>query len=345
MKRLLTVALVLAAGVLPGCLERKEKVTVQRNGAVEIAITYTGDPADFLGGDPLPEPASGWESRDEKVVKQDGKEEQTRTAVRRFAPQQPLPETYAEPGTPEVETALQLPTEVKIERRPDGTYYHFARRYVDRQNARFAYHKEAAAQRYGKLEDIIGSRDFNQLSPEEQHKVFASLRYVELQRRLDDVYDAAADLPWSQDLPLTLEADLRQYFEQVDPPLVEALSEPASEQRDRRIQQLADDFVRGAREHLEAKLGDLKIAAGERERFFTALDTAEQRRAFTEDLADERWVIELSLPGELVAHNADRLENGRLIWEFSSEAFFDRDHRLLATSRVSRNAATPAAAE
>jgi hypothetical protein len=334
--------MLLAAGLNTGCLERKEKVTVQKNGAVEIAIAYKGDPADFEGRDPMPGPASGWSVEDQFETKDNGDSEQLRTATRRFGPGEPLPESFASPGSPEAEIALAFPTSIEIERRPDGVYYHFRRVYPARDHARFNYHKEQASRRYGKIEDIVGDREFADLTGEEQGKVLSSLRFVELHRQLDDAYDAVADLPWPQDVVLMIDGELHRYFEQTSvQPLVAALAEEPGPQRDDRINAIAEDFIVGVREHIAHRLAGRKLPPSEIEAFFDVFETASARRAISEDLADEKWRIELSLPGELVAHNGDTLENGSVVWEFDSEAFFDRDMKLMATSRIARNRSEP----
>ena len=57
-------------------------------------------------------------------------------------------------------------------------------------------------------------------------------------------------------------------------------------------------------------------------------------RNATEDLSDEHWEVRVRMPGEVIAHNADKVENGELVWEFPALAIQDRDHKLKATSRV-----------
>ena len=68
--------------------------------------------------------------------------------------------------------------------------------------------------------------------------------------------------------------------------------------------------------------------------FWQAYELEQARRVVTEDLSDERWDIRVKLPGEVVAHNGERIEKGMVIWEFPANMLQDRDHVLMVTSRL-----------
>jgi hypothetical protein len=71
----------------------------------------------------------------------EGKTIYTLVAESFFGPDRPLPASYAGPRDSDPDVVLQFPSDVRIERRADGVYYHFHRRYEARpwaylQNAR-----------------------------------------------------------------------------------------------------------------------------------------------------------------------------------------------------------------
>ncbi|MBU0616972.1 MAG: hypothetical protein KKI02_04590, partial [Planctomycetes bacterium] len=172
-------ALLLAAVLLlPGCLERKETIRIDRDGSVQIRVELEGDPGDFAAGDALPDKHTGWKAQDEFETDDDGKEKQRRIATRRFAAGQPLPESYADPDDPQYGIALMFPTTLEIERRADGTYYHFKRVYEARAQARYTVHRELFKQIFKELDELAG-KDPAELTDEQRTRLVEILRLLE----------------------------------------------------------------------------------------------------------------------------------------------------------------------
>ena len=65
------------------------------------------------------------------------------------------------------------------------------------------------------------------------------------------------------------------------------------------------------------------------------LDQQRLGHSISEDLQDEAWEVYLELPGRLIGHNGDTIEDGMVKWEFGGNALCDRDQVLMATSVVS----------
>jgi len=327
--------LALTALALPGCLERKETIRVHRTGAVNLEIEISGDPADFASGDALPEEAGGWTVKDETQTDERGRQTQKRTARMSVPAGRPLPETFALEDSPSAATALRFPTEVRIEKRPDGTYYHFRRVYEPREGARYEYYTHLF-QESGAFKQIQG-KDPADLTDEEREQLLRQLRVLEALKRCEFVRTAATSLerPWPQHYELLLRRALLNHFEQADlGPVLELLRQPQSEERDAQVNRYGEELVEASRDTLRAQLEELRVPRREIEAFFEAYDEEQARRAVTEDLGDERFRVRVELPGELVAHNGDSVDGGAVVWEFGGKALMDREHVLMATSRV-----------
>lgn len=327
----------LAATLVAGCLERKETIRVTRDGAAEIRLEYTGAAADFEGGDALPQDGvAGWNVELKHVAKDDSEEIELRGRLE-IAAGKPLPDSFAESGDEAHKTSLRFPTTIKVEKRRDGTYYHFRRTYEARQHARFEIYRTAAGGDE-KLKEL-GGKEPSEMTDEQRREVIAVLRAVEAGKRAEFVSAAAATMreKWPQHYGLLLRQAVLDVFNNADmDPLVALLASEADAERDAAINRAGDELVSGAREVLEALLKEWQVPRGETSAFFAAYDEQEQRRVVTEDLADERWKIELVLPGELVAHNGVAQEDGSVLWEFDASALNDREQELMATSRVGR---------
>lgn len=328
--------------ILPGCLKRKETIKVHRDGAVEFRIELEGDPGDFASGDALPTKRTGFKTRDWTTTDKNDKETQHRVATLRTAPGRPLPDSFAPEDDPNRATALAFPTDVTIERRKDGTYYHFRRVYERREQARYKYY-EKMLEMQDTLEEIKG-KDFAELTDEQARKVVTILRALEafkLVEYLNAGVEALAD-EWPQHYGLLLRKDVLGVFEQAEiDSLLELMRRPQSPERDASIDDYGRQLVGEARERMLATLRARGVSRKQIGAFEDAYAEEQARRAVTEDLGDEDWVVRVKLPGEIVAHNGIKLEDGHVVWEFPGEALMDRDVVLMVTSRLGRGRTAP----
>jgi len=325
------------AVLLGGCLEREETIRVSRDGSVDMKVVIVGDPEDFATGDALPDQRTGWRVQEELRTKDDGKEELERIAEQRFRAGEPLPDSYADPRGPNYDTALRFPTTLAIERRPDGTYYHFRRVYEGRPNARYVHYQQLFDE---KLKQFAGKPP-ETLTDEERRDFVGLLRTVESLKRAEYVAAGAAALEeqWPQHYGLLLRQALLDHFARSDmEPLLSLLAQPQSAERDAEIDRLGREFLGGIPTVLTNQLKLLRVPPAEVEAFFAAMEEEEARRAVTEDLSDEKWEVHVVMPGEIVAHNATAVDGRVATWLFDGRALMDRDQVLMITSRVAAHA-------
>src|SRR5688572_18252297 len=130
--RIAIVALMWVACV--SCVERKEHLSISPSGGVMYKIMYASEsPTDLYEGDAVPLIAGGWVAQQIVERDEEGKEKFQLRAQRFLAPGAELPWSFALAHDADAEAYLQFPTTVTIEERPDGTYYHFSRRYGGRE--------------------------------------------------------------------------------------------------------------------------------------------------------------------------------------------------------------------
>ncbi len=321
----------LAAG-LAGCLKRTERFSVQPDGRVDLAVTLMGDADDFNGRDPLlTAHAPGWSVSEERNTRDDGTVEVTRTGQRSVAPGAAIPDSYAPPGSENADVCLRFPTSLTVEKRADGTYYHFRRVYAGRAAATIEYHKERIFQ--GELKDLI-EQDPDTLSPEQQRSLIVAFIELEKEKALEFARGAGDELADAipQDARLAAEAAVRGVYDSISVDwAVDLMTAP---DKGDRIGAEAERIVAEAKAAVRSALNKQGIPATLVERFAAVHDRQMRRYAVTEDLGDESWEVRVSLPGVIIGHNGDKLDGGEVVWEFEADAIRDRDCVLMVTSRV-----------
>lgn len=331
--RIVSAAATLTLLGVAGCLERKETVRVHRDGSVSIDLTITGDKGDYLAGDAMPAKTDGWSVETQFKTQDDGKETVESTARRRFHAKEPLPDSFADPRAGGGEFALHFPTEVHVERRPDGTYYTFRRTYEARTFARFDYPRL----RYQDELKSLGEQGLENLSDDDRRRLVALLRDIEGMRRAE-LLNAAMEAG-SLELPIDAEARLytailRDFRESDIDPLLGLIGAPDDEERDQSIDAAANEVINRIPDVVRRTLASMRVSRRTADDLLAAYDDEVRRYEITEDLADEQFEVRLQLPGEIVAHNGDHVDDdGVIVWQFKGDGLHDRDHLLIATSR------------
>lgn len=332
------ILLAASAGLLAtGCLERKETIRVSRDGSVKMTVTIKGQPADFDTGDALPERGGPWKVEADRMESDpDKSESRVRVATFEGRKGEPIPDSFVDERNPNYETSLRFPTTMNIEKRSDGEYFHFNRRYLARQDARYEIWNQALKETV----DKVAGKDPSDMTDEQRRELVGALRASESLKRAEMVTAAVEtmeDREWPQDYGLRLRRAVLETYERVNmDDIVTLMGSPAGEDRDMAINAIGAGLVEKVADRLRHELRELRVRTGDVERFFDAYAAEEARRSVTEDLMDETFRVELELPGEIVAHNATSVEDGKLIWEFPGKWLNDRDHVIMATSRITR---------
>jgi hypothetical protein len=329
-----------AALLVAGCLERKETIRVARDGSAEIRVEITGDPGDFSTGDALPERRAGWQTRDWTTTNDQDEKKQHREATLRVAAGRPLPDSFVDPSDPNYETALSFPTDLVIEQRRDGTYYHFKRVYVAREHARYEYYRQTLQDNSPAMKQL-SQQGLEALDDQQLVEVIGIVRAIEALKHAEYVQAGVEALEerWPQHYGLILRRTVLDHFQNEDvEPVMQLLAEPASPERDAAIDDFARHVVDAVPEVLREKMKELRIPRQQIDVFFAGYDEEEARRAVTEDLGDDKLEVRLALPGQIIAHNAEEVDGEFVVWHVPGKALFDRDVVLMATSRVDRGA-------
>lgn len=343
----------LAAGaaLLSGCIERKETIRVARDGGVEWTVSYKGDKADFGVGDALPDRKAGWDVELKPELDEQGNETdklELRGALRVKAGE-PLPDSFAPPSDPLHTMALLFPTEVTVDKRPDGVYYNFKRTYKGRAFANIEYYRKELSKQYN-LEEL-GKKSNEELTDDERNQMLRGLIQIEGAKQVEFLRLAIDSLPkrgvkWPQYVGLVARQALIDRYDSFDlKELSDLIGATQSEERDQKIAELAGKFNQETHELLSRRLQELHLPQKEVAVLMDAIHDEETLRAITEDLGDEKFEISVEMPGEVVASNANKTEEHTLTWEFDAEALMDRDVELMATTRVAHATKPVAGAE
>ncbi len=319
-----------------GCLKRKESIVVKPEGTVTVVIEYEGDKEDFDKGDAMPSPASGWKVDREVKQNDDKKEEVKLGGERTFKPGEELPGSYAAANDPDAGQYLRFPTTLTRERRKDGEYLHFRRVYEPRD---WAYVQFWADEHIDDNIKELGEKKLEELSQEERVEIIKAFALVEANKQVEFARRALeeCDAQWKPDhWMLARRSLLRVYEEGVDwDEIARRFSNLPEEQRDGQFERETQRLMDEAHEAIVRSLKqDAGYDAEQIARFEAANRRAERYWVISNQLGGHAFEIEVTMPGTIVASNADSEEEGTVKWEFDGRAFRDRPYELMVTSRL-----------
>lgn len=359
------------AGLLgcPGCFLRTETITIGRLGSVEIEAIFEGSPKDFETLDAIPKSDGKW-AMVRSVQLEDGKEKQTLKGSRRFEPGELLPASFAGSSYPDADLALDFPTTLRVEDRADGRYFIFHRRYAPRPWAFIEHWKSVYFD-----DDVkaISDKPVTELTGDQRRTIIQAFASVEANKQLEYAAVALAEVLPAVRLEDRLAARqallsvYRKYDflagDQTAVGFAESLLAPVDESTDGpgdhldQLMALCDGsaapdecydvqanrlFDEAYATYVDTLRAAARLSLGEIERFARAYERAATRHAITDQLGGHQFQIIVSMPGTIVAHNADGLEKGKgdhvgetaAVWRFDGTAFRDRVHELVVVSRV-----------
>ncbi len=332
---LLSLAAMLGLAVLPptGCVKRTETIKIAPDGTAQLEVVFEGDPKDVYEGDAMLAASGPWTVADQTEVDDEGKETLTRTGALTVMPGHDFPTHYAGDDADLAELALDFSTSLRIEDRPDGTYYHFERVYHSRSWASIDYF------RHKFLEDglkKIEGKDPSEMTDQDRQTVANALVSFEGIKTLvlAEAAAAALDQPLAQEDWLAVHQGIRQVFEEVDTDRIAKLLELEGDEGATEISATVEEIKARLEVAIERVLDDRDPTGATASAFIEQFERQRQRRAITEDLQDENWEVVLQLPGRIIGHNSlnHDPEGGVIQWEFDGDALNDRDQVLLATS-------------
>ncbi|MEM7203410.1 MAG: hypothetical protein AAF628_24315 [Planctomycetota bacterium] len=334
LRSILVVVLLVGGAPLTGCLDREEDLTISPAGEVHVVHRITGDQADLDAGAARYPTHAPFSVQREAHVDRDGRRKVTLRSTATFRSVDALPEHFGPARDPRAAGALRQQSRLRQWVADGKRYYRFERVYRPRAWADYAVFYRRA---FDPVREHIDNADAIWRQPLGERvrvvRALCSYERMKLQQWVaaglhDALPGGAAELA-----ALQLRAAIANYFDRVvdDHRLASSLTERLDE-LDRlcaKIQTDVEDLVaRYCRDQLGFDQGAL--AALQRH-----LQRSQHDFAVSQDLEDEHFVVRLELPGDLVAHNGDRVVDGHVVWEFDGRDLRDRSHRLLAISAVS----------
>ncbi|NOX59140.1 MAG: hypothetical protein GXP29_09830 [Planctomycetes bacterium] len=372
----------LVAMTTGGCVKRMEVIAVLPDGRVELLTMFSGDAEDITAspgesgknGSPSPSAQSGWNvsTKTDKAETDAAERKITVVATMSLKPGAALPATYAKPNSPLTASAIRFPTSIRIEKTPEGTYYHFKRTYARRLWAPFEYHR----QRLLETDEIkkIMEKKPQALTQENRELLARTLIAVEREQQVELLHQSFGNtgdrIP--QRVQLASLRRVREIFNDKkysDQAMLLLLNTNGAQDTTAIEDSLAARII----DTLEQTLANGGVDKTMTKSAITEYQNARRDRLISQDLEDESWGVELLLPGKIVAHDgqdepepldpsdleigsdedssdpmddAARMISAKLkafvdnpgfetySWSFDAKALHDRDVVLMATSFV-----------
>lgn len=337
---------VLVISVAPGCLRRKEMITVHQDLSVDMVLDYEQEQKGGFGKEyglktvaAMPGAETGWTVT--YTDKADG-DKVTRTlhAEQSFPPDAALPQSFRTPENSLAGEFLQFPTEVWTEDREDGRYYYFRRTYQPRPWAFVEYWQHLAVD-----DDVkkLMDKPSEELTDEQRLRILKAQALAAAFKPIA-ITKAAIDQA-NIDIDPTIWLDARRqvldYVEGLDfEPFIELQKQlESTEEGTPQRQALEQELAAMAKPFdletmaLHSLIAD-SLNDRQREAFGDAWSRVELGYKITDELGGHAFEIHVKLPGEVIAHNGDKIEDGAVVWEFDGDAVRDRANELLVVSRV-----------
>lgn len=333
----LSAAVLLFAGV-PGCVERKERITVREDGTVHIVVRHESESIDDLvDGDALPDPAAGWVV-DLRLEQQDDRSVHVHEAIAAFGPGAALPSRHGPPGDPLAGQMLAFPTTLVVEKRRDGVWWHFRRVYAPRRWAEWGALRESpAARRLEEFADLDVDATPEQIESLTRGvvDVFVERQLLLARRALVEAVPSAPQDGW-----LRVTVAMGRFGREMDAaPDVRDLLFAMKERDESKRGPAVTAAVRKLEARVETGLEEVVriecgISGRDLSTFRAALRRQRKEAEVTEDLADDRFEIVVEMPGTIMGSNSDSLLGSSARWSFDGEDLFDRPRELLVSSRM-----------
>ncbi len=321
-----------------GCLRRKEVITVETDGKVAISLEFEGEVKDFETADALPAGEGGWNVSRDSSVNDDGKETIALRTERKFAAGEPLPSNFAGKGDRDADLYLTFPTTLRRETRDDGVYLHFRRVYTPRSWSPIQFWQD---QGFDDSVKKLLEKPMEELTPDERKTLLSASFGVETYKQIELTREALKesdpDLP--QDAWLAARTAILKTAEAQD---LDALLDRAAGLDEEHRNAMFDEASKQAVNALQSAFRETLRSAARYDddsmvRFETAYARARKRHQITTELGGHGFEVAVHLPGEIVAHNGDKLrDDGSVSWEFDGSAFRDRTYELMVTARMPR---------
>lgn len=317
---------------IAGCLEREETIEITKDGSVQVRHVVRGDAGDFDGGEARYPTEAPFVSKRQDRMDDHGRPAVTVTSSAEFAKVEDMPKHFGKADDTNISEAMQFDTRLKTWTADNQLWRRFERVYHARN---WASYRVAYRKAFGPIEAHMKNADQIWQQPlGERIRVVRALSDYESSKWQLWLESAVRAVVTDQDVEtqvLILQNELDTYFsKQIDHRAIAmALSKDLGELEAVGVK-VTQDLQALVRTQCQAHLG--LDAQG--------LDSIKRRMALAQhgfevshDLEDEKFVVRLKLPGDLITHNAAKVHQGYLVWEFEGRDLRDREHHLVAVTR------------
>jgi len=234
-----------------------------------------------------------------------------------------------------------------IQDRADGRYFYFRRTYTPRRWAYVQYWHDSIID-----DDIkkLGDKPVEELTRDDRLKIVRALAGIEASTQLEFAKEALAEcepeLPPEYGL-LARQALLSIYEEKYDHfrTVLDLCEDLTDDQQEACYEREADRILAEGYDAYIQSLSDSGLGQDQRDAFHRSYQRAKRFHQITNELGAHGFEIEVEMPGNIVAHNGEKVreeEDGKVAyvtWTFDGKAFRDRPVEMIVISRVDHDSA------
>ena len=335
MKKLSAILSVLTiTAIFLSCLEHRFGFTIQEDGSVEYKYKVFGDSLDLYDKYTSLPGNDNWYITEVVDVDTSGEKPDTNhtyIASADFSAGSDLPSNFAASGSANADAFLQFPTSIKRQNLFFLVSYIFDMTFSSREmSVMFGSEDDYIPEECKVLDNEGGISDslravleakrddgyLNWMVDMFSGRYMKSIRYAS-EKNSDFSIEAQKSALFSDSVKVYLHSALKKYFEMTDLDFNTIWSEVSPQGYDILTDMLDIDNDSEVFRDIESHADFLNL-----------------HLAVSNDLEDENFVVEITMPGKVTSTNADTVTSNGLVWEFSSKDFADSTFTLSAVSTI-----------
>lgn len=321
--------------IFTGCLERKETITVNRNGETTIVYEIDGNVESFENSNSYPTREKWKILKEERYTDKDNNAKIKLKASQTLKSNEVFPVSFTNNSSNNF--SLQFPTQLEIWKEGNKTFYRFERTYQARMFKRFNAPDELDENK--ELEERVLDKGIFNVSESDRNQYIENLTLSMMYHTYAIYLEAIGDMIIQDKFPLSKKVEAEKMISAY---IEEAFADTVV----LNILLLDESSIDLAYENLLNKI-ELKVSNIVSEvtdinqkktdsPFMISLSKIKKMYTITEALTSDKFSVTLHLPGVIITTNGftGPEEQGLIYWEFSGEGLHDAHIPLFALSVV-----------
>lgn len=323
----LTIILLLFS-CLFGCIEKKENLTINSDGSLEVTFKIKGDKEDIFSGLDLPK-GKQWEVKEWTQKEKSGKSYNylATATFSNIAGLKKAMKTKAED--------LKISNSLQIKKVNGNTYYFFKRVYYARNYWKYKHLKEKNLDK--KLEERVSKKGISSLSKAEQEKFLNGVVTFETRKRILMVSDALGkaiiDNHFEHKLIKEAISKIEKNYENIiSTKIIKKLIDLPYKKQALEMKKIRGQLSQCNQNVLKTIFKNLPNVNWQK-----YMKQQQLNCKLTEDLLDEGFKLTINMPGKIILTNGVQLSDKKVFWEFNGMELINRNVPIEIVSVVEGN--------